>query len=130
MQHVAACEDCRRQLAALQNVSAALRQQPPVPVPPFFASRLAHTLKAQRQHSLPADFVWLGKRLVPALALLLGPLLMWGPFESSETQVEASDYLSAAGVSSDMSWLAENAATLTQDEVLELVVLSSSLAQE
>ncbi len=128
--HLSECSSCRLHWEALQRVSTVLRQQPPVPVPPFFAARLTNTIKAQRQQSLPADFVWLGKRLVPALALMLAIFLAWGPFESQESQFEENDYLSAAGAGSDIALLAENNGALTKDEVLELVVLSSASAPE
>jgi anti-sigma factor RsiW len=129
-QHLSTCVSCRRQLEMLRQVSTVLREQPPYPVPPFFATRLANEIGALRAHSLSADFVWLGKRMVPALAALLAIILLWAPFESSELRLEESDYVSAAGAGATMSLLAEDSQTMTKEEILELIVLSSPPAQE
>ncbi|MGH7496512.1 MAG: anti-sigma factor family protein [bacterium] len=129
-QHLAECMTCRRELETLQQASALLREQPPYPVPPFFAARLANKISSHRMPSLSADFVWLGIRLVPALAVLLAIVLIWAPFESAEPLLDENDYLSAAGAGSAMSLLAENSAAMTKEEILELVVLSSPSVQE
>src|SRR5262245_13370181 len=129
-QHLSECVSCSRELESLQQASAALREQPPYPVPPFFAARLAHIIGSRRAHGLSADFVWLGKRLVPALAALLAIVLIWAPLESPDAPLDEEDYLSAAGAGSAMSLLAENSTAMTIEELLELVVLSSPSTPE
>lgn len=128
--HLSECASCRGQWQALRRVSSALQQSPPATVPPFFAARLAQRIQAQRELGLWADFVWLGKRLVPALAVLLALALMWGPFTVQVTGPQETDYLAAAGASSAMSLLAENSNEMTAEEMLELVVANSALASE
>ncbi len=125
-QHVSACASCRQQLEELQQVSLRLRQQPAYPVPPFFAVRLFNKIKMRQQRSVFVDFVWLSRRLMPALALLAAIMVAWHSFSSPELPPEEEDYLAAVGASPAMSLLAGNNEEMTKEEVLEFVVLAAS----
>ncbi len=120
--HLLLCERCRKQFAEVKQVASWLRQKPDYPAQPFFATRLMAAIKARGERSFMTDFVWLGKRLVPGLALVVAVVLVWTSWRTPEAEAWQDDYLTMLDSSSEMKLLATGDTELTRDEVLQWVV--------
>jgi len=124
--HVSHCIPCGREVAQLQRVRDLLRQRESFPVPPFFAARLAATLKERRERNSIADFVWVAKRLMPGLAVFFAGFLLWASSHTSDKTSQASDAFAVSDSTTAMSILAVNDRELTTDDVLHLAVYEPS----
>jgi anti-sigma factor RsiW len=120
--HLLLCEPCQKQFADVKQVASWLRQKTDYPAQPFFAARLMAAIKTRRERSFMTDFVWLGKRLVPGLALVVAGVLIWTSWRTPEAEAWQDDYLTMLDSSSEMKLLATGDTELTRDEVLQWVV--------
>lgn len=120
--HLSLCVQCKNEVKQLAHVKELLRPRANHPVPPFFAERLAATLKEGWQRNPLTDFVWVAKRLIPGFALVLAGLWLWASSRTGEVSSQADEYFSAADSTTAMALLAENERDLTADDVLHLAV--------
>ncbi len=124
--HLSLCGQCKKEIDQLVRVKEWLRPQMNYPVPPFFASRLTATLKAQRERSTLTDFVWIAKRLVPGFAIFLAVVWLWSSSQTSDVSSVAEEYFASTDSTSAMALLAQNERDLTTEDVLYVAVLEPS----
>lgn len=122
-EHLSVCATCKSEVAALARLSGLLRRRPDFVAPPFFATRLWAKIRArQREQSLAADFVWVAKRLLPALAILAAIVFAWTSAKPTNGVRPLQAYLTAADSTAFMNLLIQNGSELTPDNVLQLAV--------